>query len=100
MRAKIQQTKVWLKQQMHQKVSKIIEQLNIKLRGYYRYYGINDNTEGIRSFYEIICRMLYKTLNRRTQKNKYNYKEYYEKIAKQIIRPHIFVDIVKMGYNM
>ena len=68
--------------------------------GYYRYYGISDNTIGIRQFYEIVVRMFFKVLNRRTQKNKYSYGKYYEKVEKQIIRPKIYVDIVKMSLSM
>ena len=99
-RAKVQETKQWLRKRMHCKVSDTIKLLNIKLTGYYRYYGITDNTEGIRRFYEVVVRMLYKILNRRTQKNKYSYKEYYNKVERQIIRPIIYVDIVKMSYEM
>lgn len=100
MKSKIQETKQWLKKRMHNKVSDTIKQLNIKLLGYYRYYGITDNTYAIRGFYNKVCSMFYKTLNRRTQKNKYNYKEYYEKIQTQILRPSIYVDIVKLAYSM
>ena len=85
---------------MHSPVSETIRLLNIKLEGYYRYYGITDNTEGIRSFYEIIVKTLYKVLNRRSQKNRDGYKEYCEKIGKKIIKPKIYVDIVKIAYEM
>ena len=85
---------------MHYKVSDTIKLLNIKLVGYYRYYGITDNTEGIRRFYELVAKMLYKTLNRRTEKNKYSYEEFYNKIQKQIIKPKIYVNIVEMSYRM
>ena len=99
-RAKVQEMKEWLRKRMHYNVSDTIKLLNVKLLGYYRYYGITDNTEGIRRFYEIVAGMLYKTLNRRTQKNKYSYEEFYAKIQKQIIKPKIYIDIVKMSYNM
>ena len=97
-RAKVQGMKQWIRRRMHCKVSDTIKLLNIKLLGYYRYYGITDNTNSIRRFYDIIAKMLYKTLNRRTQKNKYSYEEFYNKIQKQIIEPKIYVDIVKMSY--
>ena len=100
LRAKIQEMKQWLRKRMHCKVSDTIKLLNIKLVGYYRYYGITDNTKCTRRFYEIVARMLYKVLNRRTQKNKYSYEEFYNKIQKQIIRPKLYVDIVKMSYEM
>lgn len=100
LRGKVQEMKEWLRKRMHCKVSETIKLMNIKLLGHYRYYGITDNTESIRSYYEISAKMLYKVLNRRSQKNKYSYKEYYEKIQKQIIRPKVYIDIVKMSYAM
>ena len=100
MRSKAKEIKEWLWGRMHMNVSETIEQLNIKLRGYYRYYGITDNTEAMRKFWGIIINQLYKVLNRRTQKNKMNFKEYYNKVAKKIIRAKIYVDIVKMSLAM
>ena len=99
-KAKAQEIKMWLKKRMHCKVSETIKLSNIKLMGYYRYYGISDNTRSIRQFYEIVVSMFFKVLNRRTQKNKYSYEKYYEKVEKQIIRPKIYVDIVKMSLGM
>ena len=99
-RARIQEIKEWIRQRMHCKVSETIELLNIKLMGHYRYYGITDNIDSIRCFYEITAKILYKILNRRTQKNKYSYQEYYDKIQKKIIRPKIYTNIVEMGYAM
>lgn len=99
-RAKVQEMKKWLKGRMHCKVSETIKLMNIKLVGYYRYYGITDNTNSIRSFYETTAKMYYKILNRRSQKNKYSYEKYYEKIQKQILTPRIYVDIVKMSNVM
>lgn len=100
LRAKIQEMKEWLKKRIHCKVSETIQLLNIKLMGYYRYYGITDNTKGIRQFYQIVMRMLYKVLNRRSQKNRYSYQYYYEKVQKKIIKPRIYVNIVEMSYAM
>lgn len=100
LRSKIQEMKQWLRARMHCKVSETIKLLNIKLLGHYRYYGITDNTKSIRQFYKETVEMLYKVLNRRTQKNKYSYKKYYEKIQKNIIRPRIYVDIIEKAYAM
>ena len=99
-RAKVQEMKEWLRKRMHCKVSETIKLLNIKLVGYYRYYGITDNTNSIRSFYEITVNMFYRVLNRRSQKNRCGYLEYYEKIEKQIVKPKIYVDILKISCNM
>ena len=99
-RAKIQEMKKWLRERMHSKVSDTIKLLNIKLEGHYRYYGITDNTNSIRSFCEITVKMYHKILNRRSQKNRCGYLEYYEKIEKQIVSPKVYVDIVKMSKAM
>ena len=99
-KAKAQEMKKWLRKKMHNKVKETVKELNIKLIGYYRYYGITDNTRSIRNFYEIIVETYRKVLNRRSQKKKYSYEKYYEQIAKDIITPRIYVDIVKMAYEM
>lgn len=99
-RAKVQEMKEWLRERMHCKVSDTIKLLNIKLVGYYRYYGITDNTNSIRSFYEITVNMFRRVLNRRSQKNRCGYLEYYEKIEKQIVKPKIYVNIVEMSCTM
>ena len=100
LRSKMQEMKQWLKLRMHCKISETIQLLNVKLLGHYRYYGITDNINSIRQFYEIVVRMLYKILNRRTQKNKYSYSKYYRKIEKNIIKPKIYIDIVGKAYAM
>ena len=85
---------------MHKPVSETIKQINIKLKGYYRYYGITDNTYSIREFYEIVVNALFKILNKRSQKNKMTYAEYHERIGKKIEKPKIYVDIIKMSLAM
>ena len=95
-RAKVQEEKIWVRKRMHCKVSETIKMINIKLMGHYRYYGITDNTKGIRGYYRIILKMLFKVLNRRTQKKPYSFQEYYNKIGIKIIKPKIYVDIIKL----
>ena len=100
MRAKTKESKEWIRKRMHCKVSETVKLLNIKLMGHYRYYGITDNTKGIRQYYEIILNMMFKALNRRSQKNKYNYHEFYEKVGKYIIKPKIYVNMINMQLNI
>ena len=100
MRNSAKEIKEWLKRRMHEKVSETIKLLNVKLLGYYRYYGITDNTQGIRQFYEIVVRTMYKVINRRSQKNRYSFREYEAKISNYIMKPKIYVDIVKMQIAM
>ena len=95
-KAKIQEMKEWIRTRMHCNVSETVKLLNIKLLGYYRYYGITDNTMEIRMFYQIILKMFFKTLNRRTQKNPYSFEEYMQKVGKYILKPRIYVNMIEL----
>ena len=45
--------------------------INAKLRGHYQYYGVTDNTREVKSYLEQTKRLLFKWLNRRSQKRSY-----------------------------
>ncbi|MBT0160952.1 group II intron reverse transcriptase/maturase, partial [Candidatus Bathyarchaeota archaeon A05DMB-2] len=68
LKAKKQNVKEWLKENIHGKPSDTIELLNKKLVGHYKYYGISGNYEGLLKFYRYIRIALYKTLTRRSQR--------------------------------
>ena len=99
-KAKIQVLKLWIKRNMHNKVTDTIDKLNIILRGYYNYYCITDNIESVRAFHKIITNILFSTLRRRSQKNKITYDIFYKYVFNNIIKPVIKVDIVKLSYQV
>ena len=80
----------WCKQNRRQKLRDLFGQLNAKLRGYYNYYGVNGNYEGLRQFYDEAMRTLQKWLNRRSQRHRITW-ESFNAILKhfRIERPHI-----------
>lgn len=51
----------------------IWEQLAVKLQGHYNYYGISGNYESIKQFYQRTILLTYKWLNRRSQKQSFNW---------------------------
>lgn len=64
----------WLRKQRN--VSKPKEWWSIleaKLRGHYQYYGVSENFRAIKAYYAHTVRMLYKWLNRRSQKKSMNW---------------------------
>lgn len=65
--------KEWMQINMHTPLKLLITNLNRKLVGYYRYYGITDNSYSIKEFRYYIRRQLYKVLNRRSQRRSYNW---------------------------
>ena len=101
LKAKVKAMMEWVKENMHRPVENIIKRLNIKLIGHYNYYGITDNYETIRVFYQLARRILKTILSRRSQKGIITWKNF-EKIIKEnpIAEPKIKIDIVEMALNM
>jgi group II intron reverse transcriptase/maturase len=94
LKAKKQVVKEWLRNNMHNKPSDTIEQLNPKLIGHYRYYGVSGNSEGIRNFYQYVVDTFYKTLTRRSQRTCLTWERYHSLLKHHpIAKPKIYVDI-------
>ena len=51
----------------------LFPQLNRKLRGYYNYYGVKGNADGIQEFHGKAMKILMKWLNRRSQRRSFNW---------------------------
>jgi group II intron reverse transcriptase/maturase len=56
----------------------LFAKLNAKLRGYYNYYGIKGNYKSLHDFFYQVTRILFKALNRRSQRRSYNWKGFAE----------------------
>jgi len=80
----------WCRAHCRMPKKKLFAALNAKLRGYYNYYGIRGNSESIGDFFYHVTRMLYRHLNRRSQRRSYNWKGFAELIqAFKLERPRI-----------
>jgi RNA-directed DNA polymerase len=68
----------------------LFPQLNRKLKGYYNYYGLLGNSKSIWKFYEIVVKLLFKWLNRRSQRWSYN-REPFNKVLKyyRLVTPRV-----------
>ena len=90
LKVKKQKVKMWLKDNMHMPVGKLIERLNLKLRGHYNYYGLSHNLKRMQNFYQYVERQLKLKLSRRSQKGKITW-EKLEKILSYnpLLRPFI-----------
>ena len=58
----------WIKENRHQKLPRLLEQLKAKLRGTWNYYGLIGNCRRMTLFHEATRRALYKWANRRSQR--------------------------------
>jgi len=50
--------------------------LEAKLRGHYQYYGVSGNMRSLNRFYILTVRMVYKWLNRRSQRKSFNWRSF------------------------
>ena len=68
---KVQEYKMWIKQNRNGQLKNIIITTKKKLTGHYNYYGITDNIDSIRKYHYCINKLLFKWLNRRSQRKSY-----------------------------
>jgi group II intron reverse transcriptase/maturase len=93
-RAKLKEMNLWIKQNRNLRLKDLTSMLNVKLRGHYQYYGVTDNSECINNFMFETQRMLFKWLNRRSQKRSYSWDGFNELIKVfPLARPRIYFNI-------
>ncbi len=92
--AKVKEMKIWIKDHRYLKVREMIKQINIKLRGHYQYYGITDNAYSLSLFKRCVNKLLWKWLNRRSERKSYTNEEFKEMIKQNpLLKPKIYVNI-------
>ncbi|MGI6450568.1 MAG: group II intron reverse transcriptase/maturase [Desulfitobacteriia bacterium] len=90
LRKSIKAFTAWCKENRNNRLRKIVGMLNTKLRGYFNYYGVIGNSKGITEFYNIALKILYKWLNRRSQRKSFNWKEFEAKMKWYgLVKPRI-----------
>ena len=78
-RMKCKDMNQWLKAVRNaDKVKKWWPILAAKLGGHYQYYGVSGNMRAVRRYYYVIKRLTYKWLNRRSQRNSFNWENFEE----------------------
>jgi RNA-directed DNA polymerase len=93
-RAKLVAFKEWIRRERDQPLQWIMEKVAAKLRGHYGYYGVSDNTRGIERFTRGVERILYKWLNRRSQRRSYTWEEFLGMLDRfKLPKPRIQVNL-------
>lgn len=88
----LNKTGEWLKRNRHNRIRDIIRDLNVKLRGYYNYYGITFNSRRLAGYFHEVKTLLHKWLNRRGGKPIWNW-ERFTKLVHQwcpLLKPRIY----------
>jgi len=93
-KAKIKSFKQWIIHNRVLKIKEIMKKVNEKLRGHYHYYGITDNTKMLRKYYNEVEKLLYKWLNRRSQRNSYNFDKFKQMLqCYPLVKPKIYISV-------
>lgn len=73
---KVQEFKIWIKENRNRPLKEIIPTIKRKLIGHYNYYGVTDNVKGLDRFAFEVRKLLFKWLNRRSQKKSYTFETF------------------------
>lgn len=77
MRSKLKSLNAWCKAIRNKyKLQEIWKRLGVMLQGYYRYYGVSFNTPSLRTFEYRVLRILFKWLNRRSQRKSFSWDKF------------------------
>lgn len=73
---KLKELQVEMRKRWHAKVPEQCAWLSQVLRGHYRYYGLIFNARSLNQFHQVVKRMWFKALKRRSQKSNMNWKKF------------------------
>lgn len=76
LRASLENFTTWVREARDWKMNQVMENLTAKYRGYWNYYGVIGNSKSLRQFYYLSVRVLFKWLNRRSQRKSYTWTEF------------------------
>jgi len=80
----------WCKSNRNMRMTELFYKLNAKLRGYYNYYGVRGNYDRLASFFYHAVNILFKWLNRRSQRKSYKWVGFAELLKHfRIAKPRI-----------
>ena len=83
---KVQEFKIWIKQNRTIPIENLISTTKAKLQGHINYYGMTDNFHCIHKYRWIILGYLFKYLNRRSQRRSFTWREF-EMFIKEVKMP-------------
>jgi RNA-directed DNA polymerase len=89
----------WLKAERSAGLRPLMRTLARKLLGHWNYYGVHYNSESLREFYKQVCRLVFKWLNRRSQRRSYSWERFKQMLARHAIpKPRIVEPAMKRRF--
>lgn len=88
-RAKLRELKEELRARRHHPVPEVGSWLQSVLRGHYRYYAVPGNSHAIGSFRQQVVRLWYRSLRRRSQRQRLTWERMYRLTRRWLPHPRI-----------
>ncbi len=76
LQSSLKRIKVWIRENRHKKKQWFFKMLNTKLLGHYNYYGVRGNSRSLWECYDEVIKILFKWLNRRSQRRSYTWEAF------------------------
>ena len=72
-----------------------MKRVNKSLIGHYSYYGVPTNVQQLRNFVRIVEKIVFKVLNKRSQRKSYTWDEFRDKILGNfpLANPRVYVRV-------
>src|SRR5229473_6188206 len=89
MAAKLKEIKAKLQQRMHESIEDTLKWLQSVVRGYFQYHAVPGNEHRLRAFRKDVLRMWLRQLRRRSQRSRWTWERFLERLAVQLPEIHI-----------
>ena len=98
----IREFEQWIKENRNRwKLKKLWEKAKVKIMGHINYFGFRMNEAKLNHFYYQAIRALFKWLNRRSQKQSYNWDSFKERLKHfPLIPPIEMLKLKQLGYKL
>lgn len=97
-RASLQRCKEWMKDNRTMPTKEFMKTIKSKLQGHCNYYGITDNSRSVGNFIDECRSLIFKWLNRRSQKRSFNWDKFVLFLKKYPLpRAKVYVNIFEIG---
>ena len=94
---KMRELKEWLKKVRNLvKLKEWWKVLQVKMIGHYRYFGMSGNSRMLQEYYRSTSKLVFKWVNRRSQKKSFTQIEYANILERKLPKPKIYYSIYKL----
>lgn len=100
-RSSLQRFNQWIRSNRNKRLSELLRSLQRKYEGHWNYYGVIGNMQSLSSWYYRSLHILFKWLNRRSQRRSYTWEGFLEMLRQHgISKPRISEQVVRRQWTL